>query len=563
MQRKESKFGLRAKILLTIFASTVITLVVVMACTIPGFKRTIASNVQNNIYNMAVSYGQLIDEKLNQNNGVLTTEQYDSFLKGISVNGYPSSYAYLVNSEGTMMYHPTTSKIGNAVENSVVTGLVAQIGNGIYAEPAFIEYDFKGVTKYAAYYISGIDHSILVITMDEEEAYTGLSSIYIRILVGFLAVTVVTLSFGVWIAAIMSRPFRNVAGVADRIAKLDLSHDEVHEKLAKRNDEAGLIAKSMMLMRNNLADVVENISNAADVLSRGAEELNTVTQSVNEFSSDNSATSEELAAGMQETTATTESISSNVTHISDKTKSINDIASDGSKMATDITERAKALRDSSQAANDKTQAMYKQVKDKTTAAIEQSKSVDKIQTLSDSIMAIASQTSLLSLNASIEAARAGEAGRGFAVVAGEIGNLASQSTETVNGILGIVAEVKTAVDNMAACLTQTLEFLENNVTTDYSHFIEVGNQYNEDAKSIDELMDVIDSAASELQNSVSEIATAISGINSTISESASGIADIADKTSQTVALTAKTADMVNENLQNADILKKTVGKFTL
>lgn len=80
-----------------------------------------------------------------------------------------TSYAYLVSSDGTMLYHPTQDKVGSAVENSVVKGLVADLQAGQHPQDAVVSYDFNGAIKYAGYSILS-DNSILVITADESEA---------------------------------------------------------------------------------------------------------------------------------------------------------------------------------------------------------------------------------------------------------------------------------------------------------------------------------------------------------------------------------------------------------
>ncbi len=226
-------------------------------------------------------------------------------------------------------------------------------------------------------------------------------------------------------------------------------------------------------------------------------------------------------------------------------------------------DRAVSLKASSSEAIDRTQKMLSTVKEQTTAAIEKSKAVEKIQTLTDAIKAIASQTSLLSLNASIEAARAGEQGRGFAVVAGEIGNLASQSTEAVNNITSIVAEVQQAVINMTECLNRTLNFLEETVSNDYNDFSEVGVKYSEDASSFDKSMETISKSSIDLSESIKDIVVAINGINTTIAEATAGISDISEKTNDMVASTTRTNDMIEDNLSDSVKLRELVSRFKL
>ena len=163
---------------------------------------------------------------------------------------------------------------------------------------------------------------------------------------------------------------------------------------------------------------------------------------------------------------------------------------DGEKNSGQIQERAGEMERISTESRHKTDQMYAVMKQKTDAAVEQAKSVQKINALTDNIKQISSQTNLLALNANIEAARAGEAGRGFAVVASEIGDLATQTLDTVSTIDEIVGEVNSSVSNMTECLTTIMEFLEQTVLGDYEHFAQVGEQYHAVADTFQQIMQI-------------------------------------------------------------------------
>ena len=131
--------------------------------------------------------------------------------------------------------------------------------------------------------------------------------------------------------------------------------------------------------------------------------------------------------------------------------------------------------------------MYENVQQKTEAAMEQAKAVEKINQFTQAILEISSQTNLLALNASIEAARAGEAGKGFAVVASEIGNLAKDSSETASRIDGICGNVNENISDVADCFTQLTDYLEQDVAPAFSafnHISEENKQMATDLKSV-------------------------------------------------------------------------------
>jgi len=102
-------------------------------------------------------------------------------------------------------------------------------------------------------------------------------------------------------------------------------------------------------------------------------------------------------------------------------------------------------------ANSSLRAISEKIKEKQKAierALNDLQSLMRIDEMASQILSIASQTNLLSLNASIDAARAGDAGKGFAVVAGEIGNLANSSSEAATQIQAICNETKNNIENI-------------------------------------------------------------------------------------------------------------------
>ena len=208
-------------------------------------------------------------------------------------------------------------------------------------------------------------------------------------------------------------------------------------------------------------------------------------------------------------------------------------------------------------------AMYAVMKQKTDAAVEQAKSVQKINALTDNIKQISSQTNLLALNANIEAARAGEAGRGFAVVASEIGDLATQTLDTVSTIDEIVGEVNSSVSNMTECLTTIMEFLEQTVLGDYEHFAQVGEQYHADADTFQQIMQQTKEAVDALEQHIGEISSTVSEINSMVEQSTDGISGIAEKSGSTQNLVTEGYDKLQECTQSVNVIRDFVAQFHL
>ena len=550
--------SISAKIMLLTVLAVVMSVLIVAFRAEAGTKKVVGDVSADYILSMA-EMGVEIVNNLPQEADV---GAYENALADISMEGIDSSYAYLVDTDGTMLYHPTAEKIGQPVENAVVLGVVAELAKGQVPVNETVTYDFKGVTKYAAYAITA-NRQIVVVTADEDEIMKPLNQIVSKIMLLSLGILAAAIVLAYVVSQFICRPIQQITTIIVDTAQLDFRSNPNGAKLRSRRDETGEMANAVHVMRRNLRSMIGDIDTASNQITQNVDGLQEITTTVDHMCSDNSATSQQLAAGMEETAATTVTINENIEVIKNGADDINSMATEGARTSEEIMMRANDLRTKTVEASAKTMTMYNNVKTKAQEAIEGSKAVDKINELTGTIMEISSQTGLLALNASIEAARAGEAGRGFAVVATEIGSLADQTSKAIKDIGTIVDAVNAAVSNMAECLEETTGFLENTVLTEYKEFEQVSEQYQEDADTFKTSMNDVSDAMAGLANSIDAIAQALSGINSTVGESSIGVSDIAEKTSDMVEKTGTTHDMVEECYTYVEKLREIVSQFVL
>ena len=163
-------------------------------------------------------------------------------------------------------------------------------------------------------------------------------------------------------------------------------------------------------------------------------------------------------------------------------------------------------------------------------AIEDAKSVDQVNSLTNDILNISSQTNLLALNASIEAARAGEAGRGFAVVASEISQLADSSRDAANNIQQINRIVTDAVHNLSDQASGLVTFMQESILPEFQGFVEQGSQYKENATYIESTMGQFSNQTEILRGAITEITAALDAITSAISDGVEGVTGAAEST---------------------------------
>ena len=196
-------------------------------------------------------------------------------------------------------------------------------------------------------------------------------------------------------------------------------------------------------------------------------------------------------------------------------------------------------------------------------SIENSKAVDQIQILTDSIIEITNQTDLLSLNASIEAARAGEAGRGFAVVASEIGQLAQRSSAAAAEIRTVSATVIAAVSDLAEEARRMVEFVNATTAKGYGDLVETSKAYRESAERIDEIMKKCTQISESVQQNMQEVSRFTNSVNSSASEAAQAVSNATQRTVDMRSRIMTVEDETGEGKECAGRLMKEVSNFKL
>lgn len=302
----------------------------------------------------------------------------------------------------------------------------------------------------------------------------------------------------------------------------------------KSSDEIGQLAQGINqfldILQNIIGKIVEGSKNLDNMINSVGENVtvsNDNAQDVSSAMEELSATMQEIAATIQTVNDNTESVGKNVVDIADKTGEINNYSQD-------MRERADSLAKSADENKRTTDEMVGNIVGTLKKAIEDSKSVERVNELTGEILNISSQTNLLALNASIEAARAGEAGKGFAVVADEIRQLADSSRDTANNIQAINEHVTSAVYQLIDNSNKIIKYIEETILADYDSFVQAGAQYNEDACYISETMQEFAEKTEKLKELMKNTVESIEGISSGVEQSANAVTSSAVSTSQLV-----------------------------
>lgn len=473
---------------------------------------------------------------------------------------FETGLAFLADDQGNIAYHKYADQ-GTPISVFESTGTVTAALADPAKEGQVVSYTYMGEKKEDMCYTTLTNGMRYVLTASEKEMKNAAQHLALLILLGAIVAVAIAGVIGTVMGMVITRPITQIDDIVDKTARFDFSKNESSDKLCKRRDESGNMANSLREMRANLRSMVADIQTTYSDLDDTLHQLSDTTDQVQDMSGANTETTQGLAAAMQETAAAMETVNATVSHIRERAQAIRDNSKEGERASLESKMRADALKNTTGEAQDKTTQMYKDVQEKTAAAMEQAQAVQKINQLTQSILDISGQTNLLALNASIEAARAGEAGRGFAVVADEIGGLASQTSSTVGNINGITTEVNQAVQNMESCLQETLNFLEETVLKDYSDFMGVAEKYTEDASNFEENMKAIGDEVDTLLAAIVEIAESVSNITITVGEAANNITSIAQKTLDVSRLVEGNAQLVETNSENVVKLKNIVDMF--
>ena len=474
---------------------------------------------------------------------------------------FDTGYSFVVSSDGNVLYHKeiasgTDLAEYNGGELSSVKDFVMDSSN----QGKTLQYSYNAKDKYLSYVELG-NGMKLVLTAPVEEIKADANALSVQILLFLAMGFVVAIVLGVLIGSTIAKPIKRITEIIKQTSELNFHRALDIDKLTKKKDETGIMAKAVNEMRSVLRELVGNMENVKDGLLGNMKRLDDVMRENNSISEDNSATTQELAAGMEETAESATMIVSNIDAIQTNAEGIRSLSEHEQKESKEIMARARELSDNTRVSSDKAMAIFEDMRNRTAEAIEKSKVVSKINELTDDIRSISSQTNLLALNANIEAARAGDAGRGFAVVATEIGVLANQTFQTVDGINEIVKDVNEAVHNMTDCIEVIMNFLEDTVVADYGAFGQVGERYEKDAACFADSMQKIYSEISELNRKITEIADTMDGVNRTISESADGVNLIAEKSGDAVKKTLEGYEHLRESENSLNLLKELIERF--
>lgn len=375
-----------------------------------------------------------------------------------------------------------------------------------------------------------------------------------------LIAIVISLGFVLLIGRGITNPIIYLSTEIERLANYDLtkSEDNKVEDIAKKEDEVGNIAASVLNLKNNLGGLVKEVLDTSNQVASSSEELSATSQESSAASMEVAKAIEEIAKGASEQAIDTEDATTKSMEIGKLMEQNELYVSDLNEAGLDINKRkeegfhilnqlVKTTKESELA----TSRIFEVIN--TTK-----ENAEKIEEASSMIEGISDQTNLLALNASIEAARAGEAGKGFAVVASEIRNLAEQSNIFTDEIKEIIEELKSATDESVSTIKEVGNVLAEqskgvyetkerfnkiafSIDTIQKSSRTISDSEREIASKMDELLDIIQSLSAIAEENAANTEES----SASIEEQTAGMEEIANSSEQLAYLAERLSSLVD------------------
>ena len=327
------------------------------------------------------------------------------------------------------------TQAGEAAINTTLRG-----GEGYFSPKTTINGE-----NYYSYYtpLKNTDGSVvgmLFVGVPSENVTAAMNEASIFVMGAIVIVLVITCVVVMLIALNLIKTIKNCV---DSVVTMESGNLNVRAEVGffDRGDELGLLAESINRMANHFRNMIGQIKSSSDVMKENADTLTGVADSTHSSIDEVSRAIEDVANGATSQASDTQDAAINIEAMSTSIESIvdgiNDLAS-AADSAQNTSEGAKKAMQDLIRINEETEASVEKIVGQSEINVN---AAARIQEVVNVISDIASQTNLLSLNASIEAARAGEQGKGFSVVALEVGKLADSSSKSAAEIEEIIKEL--------------------------------------------------------------------------------------------------------------------------
>ena len=478
-----------------------------------------------------------------------------------SINYDDNVYGFLVDKSGNYIAHKNKEYEPTETDTVSVESVIPAISSIIENPGSDIikAVDYDNLNTYFA--TANIDSCDWVVGITIPTANLN-ASIVMIVVISFVIMIVAIIVLGVVMTGLIAKMLAPVQTLK-QFASGDFSENTVVDTSipSEYKDETQQITEATVNVKKQIRGIIlstmgesENIKDTSTEVLGRMETLSGNVSSINK-------SVDEVIEKTVSASRLADTINVTGTEMSTVIESIAERASDAATQSSDIMTRAKELYSNSLQSSSEANQIYNNTKNQLEDAIENSKKVDQIHSLTEEILSISSQTNLLALNASIEAARAGEAGRGFAVVADEIRALADNTRQAVDKIQSVTEGIVSSVGELSDNSQKLLEFMNEKVVVDYDNMINIAKQYEDDAVFFNTISSDLGASSEEMSASMMGITSSMTSIVELTADIHKRMNEIGDAATDSDNNASDVLSKIEELNRASEELKVTVSAF--
>lgn len=485
-------------------------------------------------------------------------------LNNLPSDGMEKAQYCMVNvNTGEYLFNSNKDNIGKKAEESYMTEIISRVKDKKEDVTGTYEYEENSQKYYASYnymanrgWIFMLSDSSSEILKPVNEVRTSLFYICVAALILMETITLISVN-------ILMKPLKIVENALINLKDYDIRDNEEIDKFINRNDEIGSIAQSANVLIKSLKDIVTTLKSTCTELKEKSNSLRSSSEVLVDCVSDNTATTEEFSASLGNSNAAIENVNVRINSIDTIVNSILERVNESTQSSNKMINSAEEMKVKAQDSYTSSQNTLTKTKNSIQHALESLNNLSKINEMTSAILDIASQTNLLSINASIEAVRAGESGKGFVVVAEEIGILAETSKTVVGEIQNVCGDANASIEVVNKCFKEIIKFIEEDVNVQFKGFAETSSKYSEAVDNIKKQITEISVSTNELNQAVREISSSAMEEKNIAKENEEALGVIIKKNESTSEVAENVRKQSEENSEMEKKLRSIVGKFTI
>lgn len=493
--------------------------------------------------------------------GVIDLNEINTSVQDISIG--TSGYGFLVNSSGEFVANKDMSTVYNTVtiteETSEYVGFAGLIDELAAGATGVKTYKVGGEEYLTAFTPLEGTNWLMVITVKQSEVLAVLD----RLRVLQIIVAIMAIVLGVIVSIFIRKWISKAVGQVNRFAKEMAQYNLTYADTPRGNDEFGEAVRKLNFTVETLNDIVGNVYTSSENIYEADEKINGMLTDIFGQISETADAVTNITSNMEESSAALTELNAMAHEVNDHTKVSAQEAGNALSLAKNISESSAKIHSDTVKTKETVENKYTACSEKLKAALEKVKVIENISSMSNLILSVADETSLLALNANIEAARAGEHGKGFAVVAGQVKALSEQTTDAANEIQSSLQDVLNSVQELSGASSELVHMFETDIMESFDRMLAVAEEYQSSGMSINEIADNFNHIAEVNASAMNDISTALNELSSAVT----AVSDNSYKISENMVVintnSTQVAEMSSGNIETAQELINAVDKFKI